>query len=1157
MESSKIVAGSREDDDQAASFPELLDFCARAQALIAELLLLSDRIPSEFLDRRVDPVLFDLRYFDSPNDFESRIEGNVELQALEDGLRESCSAYMQRFFLLMNGAVIYHLELLKYLNDLQEGLYVQSTLDRVLDNEYGRQLLTESITLFGCMLILMEYFMSGHLREKLLVAHLRNDCCFDSPNLERICLLCRAHLPTSGPFHHASSPLVNSGTVSLQKTEDLFARFPFPKLVVDAVIHRLRSDDLYNQVHHYPDPQHRTVALSLQSGHLYILLFYSPEFLCNGFVMREIVDRFFKDCWVVPIFLHFVVDLFVSWDAYKEAKASLSSCVSPTFIRDRCQYHCTKVTHLSSELGSVLSNHVLTKDYVLDNSQHLVSLVRDCNITLRWLLLHKACADKRLRDTVTSVWLSLQIDEGNLLLLLLKTSQLEFKVKQLYVELLESKEALWLEKKHSASDCIEELSALCFGSWASSYKIKNESLKDWFGKLSTEVQLLDCTITGSSSRAIYRVLSALKDVEQFRQIEESLQIKQRLSEAQKYLQDMIKVLNLDDGVMSTFTVITDALYAWGYVTRFGELLGKNIEQDPSVLLSLHAYFLKFRLLLNIPLQWIEQSQSSDLHCVSNYYSSKYAAHVCATLEITPVMLLGIYRDDDLQTQQPFHLLSRIDKESLPEFMQLDRQLDLARAANKISIISEGMLVMSRNFLGLLNLDLKDWLERQLRKELSKRLENKLKTFFLSPNVGRDILEVSLKTLSIYILSQLQIVESFQDLLHLPGNRIWEETFTKVLKQCAEKEHAAFIKRKQGSAITVAQLNDLSKAPTFYGHLLRQLLQLSDPSRSMFIEPMSGWFDAEGNELLGLHFINLIESCVGQVGLASLDSLLTALIKDNLEYALKGFKNLLDARCLEELRKLDDSLGPSTSLPLMGWPSYMQMGKIFNTSWEPLTKCLAAIGQLQLLRYLVSFKLKSTCKVKAAFITSAAEGMLASIYSERQRILECIEENDKGGASVELFLQALDEQRKIIGLSSPLQTVYISNDPPIFLGRCAFIFSISQLSRYVLDSHLGTLTSRLKKSIIDFSPMVIGIGTFLRQFHPFHMNQYVQYMGQYVRTITETAFGTVCEPHKVSPDPESEVLKSAFWLMYFCKYMNISGELVDSCLPPPLIAILQT
>jgi len=45
----------------AGDFPELLGFCARAEALIAELLLLSDRAPPLFADRRFDPVLFDFR----------------------------------------------------------------------------------------------------------------------------------------------------------------------------------------------------------------------------------------------------------------------------------------------------------------------------------------------------------------------------------------------------------------------------------------------------------------------------------------------------------------------------------------------------------------------------------------------------------------------------------------------------------------------------------------------------------------------------------------------------------------------------------------------------------------------------------------------------------------------------------------------------------------------------------------------------------------------------------------------------------------------------------------------------------------------------------------------------------------------------------------
>ncbi|XP_072981768.1 uncharacterized protein [Typha angustifolia] len=1155
METAKNRTGSKADEDPAASFPELLHFCARAQTLIGELLLLSDRIPSEFLDRRFEPVLFDLEYFDSPSDFESRIEGNADLEALEDHLRESCSAYMQRFFILVNGIVVYHMELLQYLNDLQEGLYVQYTLEGVLESYCGCQLLTESITLFGCLLLLMEHKMGGFLREKLLVAHLRIDHCLNYPMLEKICSLCRAHLPTTGTFSHASSSQLSSDILSVQKTEDLFARFPISKLVVDSIICCLRGNDMYNHIRHYPDPQHRTTALSLQGGCLYVLLFYSPEFLHNGLIMREIIDRFFKDNWVIPIFLHFSVDLFVSWDAYREAKASLYSCLSPTFIRDCCLHHCTKVKHLLSELGSTLSDGDLNKDYVLDNSQHLVSFIRNCNVTLRWLLLHRISYEKKSRDLVTSVSLAQQVDEDSLLQLLLMTSQLEFEVKKIYNELLKSREAIWNKKKLCASECIKNLSHNHFGTWASSCKFKNTSLKDWFEKLSMEVDTLNYTESGSSSRVIYRVISALKDVEQLHQIEESLQIKHGLSNVQKHLHDMIKIINLDTEATSVLSVITDAVYAWGYISRFDELIKKKIRHDSSIVLILHALFLKFHLLLNVPLVRIKQCRSPDLLCISTYYSSKYAAKIFAVLEIIPVILLDIFDDYDLRADVPFHL-NRVDKEKFGDFFQLDRQLNLARQTKRLAIVSEGIEIMATNLNCLINLDTRKWLEGNVQKELSRRLESKLESFHLSTHAGCRELEDKLSSLSTFLHAQLQMMESFQDVLHINGIRIWEETLTDVLQRSALKEQTNFTRKKQESTILVAQLNDLSKSQTFFGHLMHQMIRLTDPSRSMFIEPMIGWFDADGHELLGLHFFSVLESCIGQVGLASLDSLLAMLIKENLEHMWKYLNVLLDAKWLEELHKLDKLLGPSTSIPLLGWSSYNHLVKMVNKSWEPLVEYLATVGQLQLVRCLISFKLKSTCKIKAGAVTFAAEGMITSIYSQREKILACIQAKEED-FSLGHFLHELDEQRKLCGLLSPLQTVYISEKTPILLGRFACVFSISQLPRYVFDVHLGTLTSRSKKSIIDFFPMVLGLGTFLRQFHPFCMTQYIQFMGQYTRTAAETAFGAISEPQKGFLDYTSEVLKAAFWTMFFCKYMKVPQDLSESCLPSSLVAILQT
>lgn len=65
------------------------------------------------------------------------------------------------------------------------------------------------------------------------------------------------------------------------------------------VVGRLRSDDLYHQLRCYPDPWHRSSALSDQAAMLYVCLYFTPNILkTENAAMREIVDKFFPDNWV-------------------------------------------------------------------------------------------------------------------------------------------------------------------------------------------------------------------------------------------------------------------------------------------------------------------------------------------------------------------------------------------------------------------------------------------------------------------------------------------------------------------------------------------------------------------------------------------------------------------------------------------------------------------------------------------------------------------------------------------------------------------------------------------------------------------------------------------------------------------------------------------
>lgn len=78
---------------------------------------------------------------------------------------------------------------------------------------------------------------------------------------------------------------------------------PVNQNLVNLVIDRLRSDDIYNQLASYPNPEHKSTALASQAAMLFVCLFFQPLTLHNEFfIMRQIVDKYFQDNWVIVYF---------------------------------------------------------------------------------------------------------------------------------------------------------------------------------------------------------------------------------------------------------------------------------------------------------------------------------------------------------------------------------------------------------------------------------------------------------------------------------------------------------------------------------------------------------------------------------------------------------------------------------------------------------------------------------------------------------------------------------------------------------------------------------------------------------------------------------------------------------------------------------------
>ena len=77
---------------------------------------------------------------------------------------------IKRFYQLFESIYMYLKDFLQFLKDLQDGVFIAQTLNNVLLNADGKQLVAEALYLFGVMLILLEERISGLVRERIVDA---------------------------------------------------------------------------------------------------------------------------------------------------------------------------------------------------------------------------------------------------------------------------------------------------------------------------------------------------------------------------------------------------------------------------------------------------------------------------------------------------------------------------------------------------------------------------------------------------------------------------------------------------------------------------------------------------------------------------------------------------------------------------------------------------------------------------------------------------------------------------------------------------------------------------------------------------------------------------------------------------------------------------
>ena len=153
----------------------LLRLTARGSSIVAELLRLSTNIPDSLLgptktkdpeQLKYAPVLFDFQYLRAAEDYEKKLNDNVELLDMDQEYQENHEEILIRFYKLFESIWKYWSDLSRYIEDVKSGVYIQHSLTDIIHNVNGKQLMCEALYLYGVMLLMMEEKIPGTIREK-------------------------------------------------------------------------------------------------------------------------------------------------------------------------------------------------------------------------------------------------------------------------------------------------------------------------------------------------------------------------------------------------------------------------------------------------------------------------------------------------------------------------------------------------------------------------------------------------------------------------------------------------------------------------------------------------------------------------------------------------------------------------------------------------------------------------------------------------------------------------------------------------------------------------------------------------------------------------------------------------------------------------------
>ncbi|CAG12904.1 unnamed protein product, partial [Tetraodon nigroviridis] len=703
---------------------------------------------------------------------------------------------------------------------------------------------------------------------------------------------------------------------------------------------------------------------------------------------------------------------------------------------------------------------------------------------------------------------------------------------QMFKQMLSEKQIKWENYKMEGSDRMMELAEVFSGVKPLTRVEKNENLQAWFREISKQIQSLNYEDSTAAGRKTVQLIQALVEVQEFHQLESNLQVCQFLADTRKFLHHMIRTINIKEEVLITMQIVGDLSYAWQIIDSFTSIMQESIRVSPSMVTKLRATFLKLASALDLPLLRINQANSADLLSVSQFYSGELVAYVRKVLQIIPEsMFTSLAKIIKLQIHDIMEVPTRLDKDKLKDYSQLGARYEVAKLTHDISIFTEGILMMKTTLVGIIKVDPKQLLEDGIRKELVRRVAYALhKGLIFNPKAKSSELMPKLKEMAATMDGFYRSFEYIQDYVSIYGLKIWQEEVSRIINYNVEQECNSFLRAKiqdwqsvhQSAHIPIPKFPPVDESATFIGRLCREILRITDPKVTCYIDQLNTWYDLKSHqEVTNNRLFSEIQNTLGTFGLNGLDR--PALLHDCQGNSANA--NKVYANAVAKTQKI--------------WGAYLES--------------IMKVGQMQILRQQIANELNYSCKFDSKHLAAALENLNKSLLADieahyQDPTLPYPKEDNTLLYDITAYLEAA-------GIHNPLNKVrnnrlvtvkYTTKRLPYF-PIISFLFVIAQLPKLQYSKNQGKvlffwMTCKKAADPVDWPPLVLGMLTLLKQFHSRYTQQFLALIGQYIRSIMEQ-----CTSQKI-PDIPSDVVGALMLLEDYVKYTKLSRKVAEAHVP---------